>query len=133
MANILVVDDSKLIAHVMHEKLEEAGHRVVACGHDGHEGFALYQEHLPDLVLLDITMPNRDGRDCLEDILGFDSNARVIMVSSIQESEIVDACLKLGALEFIFKPLKLRDEAFVQSFLKTLDKALETDVRSAVA
>ena len=131
MANILVVDDSKLIAHVMHEKLEEAGHHVVACGHDGHEGFSLYQEHLPDLVLLDITMPNRDGRDCLEDILGFDPNARVVMVSSIQESEIVDACMEIGAYAFVFKPLKLRDEAFVNGFLEKLDQVLESDARAA--
>merc|ERR1711916_209896 len=101
MANILVVDDSKFVVKTLIMALEGLGHQVIAHGTDGNEGFKLYKEHSPDLVLLDITMPNRDGRDCLEDIIAFDPGAKVIMVSAIKEQEIVDSCLSNGARSFI--------------------------------
>ncbi|MCP5152787.1 MAG: response regulator [Ectothiorhodospiraceae bacterium] len=123
MARILVVDDSKFVARAMTAALTSAGHEVIAIGHDGNEGAALFREHRPDLVLLDITMPNRDGRDCLADILATDPGARVVMVSAIKEQDVVSDCLAHGALDFISKPLQLGDPAYLEGFAATIDRA----------
>jgi len=124
MARILVVDDSKFIVQVLKKALEGGGHEVVGIGSDGVEGFSLFKEHKPDLTLLDITMPNRDGRDCLEDILKHDDQARVIMISAIKEKEVIDFCLEIGAKGFINKPLSFTREESVQAFYSTIDNGL---------
>ncbi|MBF0286738.1 MAG: response regulator [SAR324 cluster bacterium] len=124
MARILLVDDSAFIVGTLRPFLESEGHEIVAVGTDGNEGVALFQEHHPDLVLLDITMPNKDGRACLEEILELDAKAKVIMVSAIQDMKIFMECMKKGALNFIQKPLKLRDPAFCLEFRKLIDEAL---------
>lgn len=124
MADILVVDDSKFIVSALRRALEKDGHTVVGSGHDGNEGFQLFLSLNPDLTLLDITMPNRDGRDCLEDIIEADADARVIMISAIKEQEIVDSCIEHGARDFIQKPLKLGDEQDLQAFYAKIAQAL---------
>ena len=124
MARVLVVDDSKFITVSLKAILEQGGHEVVGVGSDGIEGFELYQSTQPELVLLDITMPNRDGRDCLGDIITLDPNAKVIMISAIKEQEIVDGCIATGAKDFIEKPLQLGDEAYVASFYAKIQQAL---------
>jgi two-component system, chemotaxis family, chemotaxis protein CheY len=124
MARILVVDDSKFIAQILKQALESGGHEVVAVGSDGVEGFEFFKEHTPDLTLLDITMPNRDGRDCLEDILKHDAQARVIMISAIKEQEVIDYCLNIGAKGFLNKPISFTKEESVQAFYNTIDNGL---------
>jgi two-component system chemotaxis response regulator CheY len=125
MARILLVDDSKFIAQVLKKTLEAGGHEVVDIGTDGVEGFELFKEHKPDLSLLDITMPNRDGRDCLEDILKYDENARVIMISAIKEQEVINFCLNIGAKGFINKPLSLGSEDSIKAFFDTINQGLK--------
>jgi len=124
MARILVVDDSKFIVQVLKKTLEGGGHEVVGIGSDGVEGFELFKEHNPDLTLLDITMPNRDGRDCLEDILNENANANVVMISAIKEQEVIDFCLEIGAKGFINKPLSLGTDESVQAFFNTINNGL---------
>jgi two-component system chemotaxis response regulator CheY len=125
MARIIVVDDSKFIVQVLKKTLESDGHEVVAMGTDGVEGYDLFKEHEPDLTLLDITMPNRDGRDCLEDILKHDEHARVIMISAIKEQEVIDFCLNIGAKGFINKPLSFGSQESVQAFYTTINNGLK--------
>jgi two-component system chemotaxis response regulator CheY len=124
MARILVVDDSKFIKTSLKLVLEQDEHEVVAMGSDGIEGFELFQSMSPDLVLLDITMPNRDGRDCLNDIIQANAEARVIMISAIKEQDIVDGCINDGARDFIQKPLQLGDDDWVTSFYAKIRNAL---------
>lgn len=125
MANILVVDDSKFVAKALTTVLGRFGHNVVAHGADGYEGFELFKTHQPDLTLLDITMPNRDGRDCLLDIIQHDANAKVIMISAIKEQEIVDFCLAQGAKGFIEKPLQVANPEYMDAFSGKLTNILE--------
>jgi len=66
--------------------------------------FAKYKEHKPNLVFLDIVMPNIDGIECLKQIMAFDTNAKVIMCSSIGQQTVVNDAIKIGASDFIIKP-----------------------------
>jgi len=124
MARIVVVDDSKFIATALTATLEDKGHEVVGAGSDGNEGLELYKTHKPDLLLLDITMPNRDGRDCLEDVIKLNPDAKIIMISAIKEQEIVDSCLANGAKDFIQKPLQLGSDEYLDSFFTKINNAL---------
>ena len=125
MARVIVVDDSRYLTDKIKEFLEEDGHEVVGIGHDGLEGVALYKESKPDLTLLDITMPIKDGRDCLAEILEYDEEAKVLMVSAIKDSSIVIACLKAGARSYVEKPLKFADPEFCEDFRSTIQKSLQ--------
>ncbi len=126
MARILIVDDSSYMASAVKRFMEGEGHEVVATGEDGFEGTALYKEHKPDLVIMDITMPNKDGRDCLAEIMEFDPAARVLVVSgSVKELSIIMECLNMGAKGYVEKPLKFADEQFCQDFRGTVQKALQ--------
>ncbi len=126
MARILIVDDSSYMANSVKRFMEGEGHEVIAIGEDGFEGVALYQEHKPDLVVMDITMPNKDGRDCLAEIMEFDPGARVLVVSgSVKELSIIMECLNMGAKGYVEKPLKFADEQFCEDFRGTVQKALE--------
>jgi two-component system chemotaxis response regulator CheY len=121
MTRVLVVDDSEYLAHQISAFLEEHGFDVCAIGRDGFEGFTLYKEHHPDIVTLDLTMPNRDGRECLEDIVKYDSDAKVIVISALSDKSIVVQCLEFGARDFIQKPLKFKNEEFCKEFLETFN------------
>ncbi len=124
MANIVVVDDSHYLATQIAKFLERAGHVVVGIGADGNEGVALYKEHGPDLVLLDITMPVKDGRVCLEEILESDPRARVLMVSAVKEPGAIMECLQSGARGFVAKPLRFSSETFRHGFEEAVTDAL---------
>lgn len=113
MARILIVEDSRFMGRQLRERLEVAGHQVVACTRDGSEGIVAFRSECPELVLLDITMPNMDGRECLQKILAEDPAARVLMLSAIDDRGIVEECLAIGAKGYLTKPPRLDDPAFV--------------------
>lgn len=124
MANILIVDDSAWVAKTMKKVIEKEGHVVVGMAKDGLEGVDFYAKFQPDVVLLDITMPNMDGRECLENILEYDNHARIIMISAIKEEEVADDCLKSGAVGYLQKPIEIGNEAHLQRLFSTIDKAI---------
>lgn len=125
MAKVLVVDDSAFLAQKIKGFLESKGHEVVGIGEDGNEGLRLYQDLRPNIVTLDITMPNRDGQECLTDILSFDQSAKVIMVSAIDDQKVIVDCMNSGAKGFVEKPLKFKNKEFCADFLETIDQALK--------
>jgi len=95
---VMIVDDSMFVAKQLGQILTSEGYEVVATAADGKEGVDKYKELSPniDLVTMDITMPKMDGLTALEQIMAFDKNARVVMVSA------------LGAKNYIIKPLDRR-------------------------
>ena len=106
MARILVVDDAAFMRKMVKDALSGAGHEVVGEAGDGVEAVARYHELRPDLMTLDITMPEKDGLAALADIMGSDPSARVVMCSALgQETKVVQA-LKLGAKDFVVKPFQ---------------------------
>ncbi|MCK9171365.1 MAG: response regulator [Treponema sp.] len=104
---VLVVDDSMFVAKQLGQILSSEGYEIVATAADGKEGVDKYKELCPnvDLVTMDITMPRMDGITALEQIMAFDKNARVVMVSALGKEELVKKSLLLGAKNYIIKPL----------------------------
>ena len=100
----LVADDSAFARKNISQVLEKLGGSVVGEASNGLEALALFGTLHPDLVLLDITMPQLDGVETLRQIIEQDKNARVIMVSSIGHKEMVWKAICLGAKSFVTKP-----------------------------
>ena len=106
MARVLVVDDAAFMRKMVSDALANGGHHVVGEASNGVEAIARFQELKPDLMTLDITMPEKDGLSALADIMGTDPSARVVMCSALgQESKVLEA-IKLGAKDFVVKPFK---------------------------
>ena len=104
---VLVVDDSMFVAKQLTQILSSDGYEIVATAQDGKEGVDKYKELCPnvDIVTMDITMPRMDGITALEQIMAFDKNAKVVMVSALGKEELVKKSLLLGAKNYIIKPL----------------------------
>ncbi len=104
---VLVVDDSMFVAKQIGQILTSEGYEVVATAVDGLDGVEKYKELCPnvDLVTMDITMPKMDGITVLEQIMAFDKNARIVMISALGKEELVKKALLLGAKNYIVKPL----------------------------
>jgi len=102
---VLIVDDSKFVIKQLTQILVSESFDVCGSACDGEEGTALYKELRPDLVTLDITMPKVDGLSALEQIITFDKNAKIIMVSALGKEDVVKKALMLGAKNFITKPI----------------------------
>lgn len=104
---VMIVDDSMFVAKQLGQILTSEGYEVVATAADGKEGVDKYKELAPnvDLVTMDITMPRMDGITALEQIMTFDKNAKVVMISALGKEELVKKSLLLGAKNYIIKPL----------------------------
>jgi len=106
MARILLVDDAAFMRMVVKDTLTKNGFTDLHEAADGLEAVSKYAELKPDLVIMDITMPNMDGLEALKTIRTQDPNAKIIMCSAMgQESMVVEA-IKSGAKDFIVKPFK---------------------------
>jgi two-component system chemotaxis response regulator CheY len=106
-SRVLVVDDSIFVTKQISQILSSEGFEVVATAADGEEALTIYKERYPniDLVTMDITMPKMDGVTCLEKIIEFDKNAKIVMISALGKQELVKKSLLLGAKNYIVKPL----------------------------
>ena len=104
---VLIVDDSAFVAKQLTQILSSDGYEIVATAADGKEGVDKYKELCPnvDLVTMDITMPRMDEITALEQIVAFDKNAKVVMVSALGKEELVKKSLLAGAKNYIVKPL----------------------------
>ena len=104
---VLVIDDSMFVTKQISQILTSEGFEIVGTANDGAVGFEKYKELYPnvDLVTMDITMPNLDGVGCLEKIIEFDKDAKVIMISALGKQDLVKKALLLGAKNYIVKPL----------------------------
>lgn len=102
---ILVVDDTAFQRMFLKNIIEKAGYEVCGEASDGVEAVEKYKELKPDLVTMDITMPNKDGIEALGDILAFDADAKVVMCTAIDEQERMIQAIELGAVEYLVKPI----------------------------
>jgi two-component system chemotaxis response regulator CheY len=106
MARILVVDDAAFMRRMVSDVLTSGGHEVVGEAADGNEAVERYQELRPDVMTLDITMPEKDGLTALRELIAIDPGATVVMCSALgQESKVLEA-VKAGAKDFIAKPFE---------------------------
>jgi len=121
---VVVVDDSKFLIKQIAEFLnKQIGLDVVATGNDGNEAIELYKKHQPDLITLDITMPNKDGFEAMKEIIKGFPNANVLMISAVRGSAMLD-CINAGAKGYVEKPLKFNDSEFVEDFKETVKEIL---------
>jgi len=118
MYKILVVDDAGFMRKMVQSHLSKAGYNTFIEAEDGLRAVAMYEENAPDLVIMDITMPNMDGIEALRRIKQMDPNAKVVMCSAMGQESMVMEAIKLGALDFIVKPFK--PERIVQTVSKIL-------------
>jgi two-component system chemotaxis response regulator CheY len=106
MAKILIVDDAAFMRMMVKDTLAKGGYTDVCEACDGVQAVEKYKEVKPELVLMDITMPNMDGLEALKAIKAHDPSAVVVMCSAMgQETMVIDA-IKSGAKDFIVKPFK---------------------------
>jgi two-component system, chemotaxis family, chemotaxis protein CheY len=106
MARVLVVDDAAFMRKMVSDALAKGGHEVVGEAGNGVEAISQFQALKPDLVTLDITMPEKDGLAALAEIMAADPSAKVVMCSALgQESKVLEA-IKLGAKDFVVKPFQ---------------------------
>lgn len=118
MYKILVVDDAGFMRKMVQSHLLKAGYNTFIEAEDGQRAVTLYQENSPDLVIMDITMPNMDGIEALRRIKQINPNAKVVMCSAMGQESMVMEAIKLGALDFIVKPFK--PERIIQTVGKIL-------------
>ncbi len=122
---IVIVDDSLFLIKQLTAFMEVAmGFTVVGTGSDGNQAVALYRQHKPDLITLDITMPNKDGMEALAEILEEFPDANIMMISAIRGQEMTK-CIKTGARAYMEKPLLFNDDQFVRDFKASLAEVFD--------
>ena len=121
---LLVVDDALIMRQRIKEIAREAGWDVVAEAKNGEEALERYREYQPDLVTLDIVMPEMDGVSALKQLRKEYPQARVVMVSAVNQRDKLAECIQAGALDFIVKPF---EKAGLLGFFQ---KALDPESRS---
>jgi len=119
MLRILVVDDCLFSSSILVNSLKKNGYEKIFQALDSYQAVAVYKEQKPDLIILDVSMPNRVGMETLKSIIAYDNNANVLMMSTMGQEETVLKCIKMGVKDFIVKPFK------IDRFIKVVDKMLE--------
>ena len=106
MYKIMLADDAGFMRKMIQNHLSGAGYTDFVEAADGAQAVELYKEHKPDLVLLDITMPNMSGIEALAAIKQLDPNSKVVMCSAMGQQNMVIDAIQSGALDFIVKPFQ---------------------------
>lgn len=118
MKSVLVIDDDPLIRKTLSSYLSKKGFEALVA-EDGEEGLQKYEEHIPDLVILDIRLPDVDGLEVLGRIREKDPNASIIIMTAYDDMKTTIEAIKSGAFEYLVKPLD-----YVELDL-TIDKAFQ--------
>lgn len=104
MPTVLVVDDSVFMREHLSRLLEPEGYAVMMA-ENGYEAVQMYRDNRPDVVLMDITMPGRDGLDALARICELDTQARVVMLTAINQEQMITRAIDIGAKDYLTKPV----------------------------
>ncbi|MFY8330460.1 response regulator [Vagococcus carniphilus] len=115
---VLIVDDAVFMRMKLKDILEKNGYEVVDEAQNGLEAIEKYKATQPDLVTMDITMPEMDGVEALKEIKAFDADAKVLMCSAMGQQSMVMDAIRAGAVDFIVKPFDS------DRVIKALDKVM---------
>ena len=118
-AKILIADDSILARKQLKDMISTIGTPVFIEAKDGQGAIDQYKQNKPDLVFLDIVMPNKDGNIAIDEIMGYDPQATIIIASSAGTQSELKRAIEAGAKEFIQKPLD------PQQVINTVNRFLE--------
>lgn len=103
---ILVVDDSPFVYHQVKDMVEESDYQVIGSAKSGEEGIQLFRELKPDVIILDIIMPGIDGLETAEIIMQEKADAKIIMLSSLFDANLLSEVKSLGLKFLLPKPLE---------------------------
>ena len=103
---VLIVDDAAFMRMMLKDILTKNGYEVVGEAENGAKAVEKYKEVTPDIVTMDITMPEMDGISALKNIRSIDSNAKVVMCSAMGQQAMVIEAIQAGARDFIVKPFQ---------------------------
>lgn len=115
---ILICDDTMFMRTILKELLVDNGYEVVGEAENGRMAVEKFDKLKPDLILMDITMPEMDGLTALNKIMEKDSNAKVIICSAMGQEKMVMSAIKAGARDFIVKPFE--NDRVTQAVAKTI-------------
>lgn len=118
-ARILLADDLSFMRMVQKEILEDKGYTIIGEASDGLEAVSKYKTLKPDLIVMDITMPNMNGLEAMRHIFDFDKKARIVMCSALGQQQLIVEAIKAGVKDFIVKPFK------PERILTSIEKALK--------
>lgn len=122
---VIIVDDSKFLIKQIVEFFEkQLDFEVLGTGNDGNEAIELYEKYKPDLITLDITMPNKDGIDAVREIINQFPDANILMISAVRGNAMLE-CMSAGAKGYVEKPLKFANAEFVNDFKETVDEIFQ--------
>ena len=116
MKKVLVVDDAAFMRMSIKMTLEKNGFTVVGEAENGKVAIEKYKELSPDIVTMDITMPEMTGTEALKTIIGFDKSANIVMVSAMGQEYLVKEAILAGAKSFVVKPFS--EEILVKALEK---------------
>jgi two-component system chemotaxis response regulator CheY len=115
VANVLVVDDAKFMRLTIGNILTKSNHTVIGEAENGRDAVSLYRDHQPDLVTMDITMPEMNGIEAVREIVKDFPKAKIIMCSAMGQQRLIVEAIEAGAKDFIVKPF---DESRVLEAVK---------------
>lgn len=118
---VLIVDDVAFVRQTLSEILTEAGYQVIAEAADGQQAVEMYRKHRPDVVTMDVVMPNMSGIEATRKLLKAEPSARVIMVTAMGQENLIMEAINSGARDYITKPFS------ADLILKTLERVLMGD------
>ncbi len=101
---ILIVDDAPFMRFLLRQILEGAGHEIIGEAEDGKEGVQKFHELSPDLITLDVVMPEMTGIEALKEIRKANPRARCVMVTAIDQRDHLLEAMQAGALDYVVKP-----------------------------
>jgi two-component system chemotaxis response regulator CheY len=111
---VLIIDDGLFIRVYLRNIFEKLGYKEIYLAKDGIEGIELYKKNKPLITTLDINMPLMNGIATLKEIISFDKDAKVIMISSMDEKDLIQEAIQIGAKSFVIKSF---DENTITSVL----------------
>ncbi|MDG6223932.1 MAG: response regulator [Candidatus Thermoplasmatota archaeon] len=117
-SSVMIVEDREAIASVMIEMLGISGYKVVATATNGIDALEMYRTHHPDIVLLDLVLPDISGLEVAKGILDMDGSARIVVVTALTGEGMLKDCLEAGCRGFLVKPYRMAE------LLKAIEKAL---------
>lgn len=106
MKKLLIVDDASVVRLMVKKILNESDFTIVGEAKNGKEAFEKYKELRPDVVTMDLVMPEVDGIQATKDILSFDKNAKIVILSGIDQREMLMQAINAGASSYVVKPFE---------------------------
>ena len=103
-SSVLIADDSAFMREILRDICCDMDLVIAGEARDGAEAVSAYKKHMPDLVLLDLDMPEVDGTEALQQIIALDAEAKVVMISALGQKVQVLTAIRCGAQDFLIKP-----------------------------